>query len=151
MKGKGKGKQKNIGGGDNLDNLMNAFGDDQMNAGFDKFEKNFNPEKEFDMPIYNNIDSQFDDFSKMLGGGDVDLTLNENKESEDDKLLKAILGNAPIKKKKDDMAELSNALKMAEVNLKKKQGGTSEADILKGILGGNTGGKNKKMMTEWMN
>ena len=151
MKGKGKGKQapkKNIGGG--IDDIMNAFGDDQMDAGFNNFEKNFNPEKDFDMPIYNNIDSQFDNFSKMLGGGgdDIDLTKenNTNKETEDDKLLKAILGEAGVstkKKKNDDMDELSKALKMAEVNLNKKHGGNSDAELLKGILSGD-GNKQKK-------
>ena len=152
MKGKGKGKgkqgQKNMGGVGDLDNLMNAFSDDKMNSGFDQFEKNFNPEKDIDIPIYNNIDSQFDNFSKMFGGGgdDVDLTLNPKKgkkETEDDKLLKAILGDAPINKKKDDMEELSNVLKMAESNLNKKHGGESEAELLKNIFSG-TGGNNKK-------
>ena len=152
MKGKGKGKgkqgQKNMGGVGDLDNLMNAFSDDKMNSGFDQFEKNFNPEKDIDIPIYNNIDSQFDNFSKMFGGGgdDVDLTLNPKKgkkETEDDKLLKAILGDTPINKKKDDMEELSNVLKMAESNLNKKHGGDSEAELLKNIFSG-TGGNNKK-------
>ena len=76
-----------------------------MDTGFDNFEKNFNPEKDFDIPAYNNIDSQFDAFSKMLGGGDdnFDITKeakNNNKESEDDKLLKAILGEAGVSTKK---------------------------------------------------
>ena len=163
MKGKGKGKvkqaPKQVQG--NIDDIMNAFGDDQMNAGFDNFEKNFNPEKDFDMPVYNNIDSQFDAFSKMLGGGDggdIDLSKEKesNKETEDDKLLKAILGEACIntkKKKNDDMDELSKALKMAEVNLKKKHGNNDDAEILKGILsgGGNTNKKKDDGMDELNN
>ena len=152
-KAKGKGKPPSKQGGGNIDDIMNAFGDDNMDAGFDNFEKNFNPEKDFDMPVYNNIDSQFDAFSKMLGGGDDDIDLNkekkdkEKKETEDDKLLKAILGEAGIKttkKKKDDMEELSQALKTAEDNLKKKQGGTDEAELLKGIFSGNNNNKNNK-------
>ena len=152
MKGKGKvkGKPSNPVQG-NIDDIMNAFGDDKMDSGFDNFEKNFNPEKDFDMPIYNNIDSQFDSFSKMLGGGgdDLDLTKEKqsNKETEDDKLLKAILGEAGVntkKKKNDDMDELSKALKMAEVNLKKKHGGNEDAELLKGILSGGGKTNNKK-------
>ena len=153
MKGKGKvkGKQPSNPVQGNIDDIMNAFGDDKMDSGFDNFEKNFNPEKDFDMPIYNNIDSQFDSFSKMLGGGgdDIDLTKEKqsNKETEDDKLLKAILGEAGIntkKKKNDDMDELSKALKMAEVNLKKKHGSNDDAELLKGILSGGGNANNKK-------
>ena len=82
MKGKGKvkGKPSNPVQG-NIDDIMNAFGDDKMDSGFDNFEKNFNPEKDFDMPIYNNIDSQFDSFSKMLGGGGDDLDLTKEKQN----------------------------------------------------------------------
>ena len=151
MKDKGKGKKVPQKGKGNIDDIMNQFGDDQMDAGFNQFEKNFNPEKEFDMPIYNNIDSQFDNFSKMLGGGDNDIDLNNinnnsNKETEDDKLLKAILGEAGInktKKKNDDMDEVSKALKMAELNLNKKKG-NDDTEILKGILSGAGGNNNKK-------
>ena len=150
--GKGKPPSKQAGGG--IDDIMNAFGDDNMDTGFDNFEKNFNPEKDFDIPAYNNIDSQFDAFSKMLGGGDdnFDITKeakNNNKESEDDKLLKAILGQAGVKtttkKKNDDMEELTKALKTAEDNLKKKHGANDDAELLKGILsGGNNKTNNKK-------
>ena len=150
--GKGKPQSKQAGGG--IDDIMNAFGDDNMDTGFDNFEKNFNPEKDFDIPAYNNIDSQFDAFSKMLGGGDdnFDITKeakNNNKESEDDKLLKAILGQAGVKtttkKKNDDMEELTKALKTAEDNLKKKHGANDDAELLKGILsGGNNKTNNKK-------
>ena len=151
MKDKGKGKKVPQKGKGNIDDIMNQFGDDQMDAGFNQFEKNFNPEKEFDMPIYNNIDSQFDNFSKMLGGGDNDIDLNNinnnsNKETEDDKLLKAILGEAGInktKKKNDDMDEVSKALKMAELNLNKKKG-NDDTELLKGILSGSGGNSNKK-------
>ena len=151
MKDKGKGKKIPQKGKGNIDDIMNQFGDDQMDAGFNQFEKNFNPEKEFDMPIYNNIDSQFDNFSKMLGGGDNDIDLNNinnnsNKETEDDKLLKAILGEAGInktKKKNDDMDEVSKALKMAELNLNKKKG-NDDNELLKGILSGSGGNSNKK-------
>jgi len=151
MKDKGKGKKVPQKGKGNIDDIMNQFGDDQMDAGFNQFEKNFNPEKEFDMPIYNNIDSQFDNFSKMLGGGDNDIDLNNinnnsNKETEDDKLLKAILGEAGInktKKKNDDMDEVSKALKMAELNLNKKKG-NDDTELLKGILSGSGGNNNKK-------
>ena len=151
MKDKGKGKKVPQKGKGNIDDIMNQFGDDQMDAGFNQFEKNFNPEKEFDMPIYNNIDSQFDNFSKMLGGGDNDIDLNNinnnsNKETEDDKLLKAILGEAGInktKKKNDDMDEVSKALKMAELNLNKKKG-NDDTELLKGILSGAGGNNNKK-------
>ena len=151
MKDKGKGKKIPQKGKGNIDDIMNQFGDDQMDAGFNQFEKNFNPEKEFDMPIYNNIDSQFDNFSKMLGGGDNDIDLNNinnnsNKETEDDKLLKAILGEAGInktKKKNDDMDEVSKALKMAELNLNKKKG-NDDTELLKGILSGAGGNNNKK-------
>ena len=151
MKDKGKGKKIPQKGKGNIDDIMNQFGDDQMDAGFNQFEKNFNPEKEFDMPIYNNIDSQFDNFSKMLGGGDNDIDLNNinnnsNKETEDDKLLKAILGEAGInktKKKNDDMDEVSKALKMAELNLNKKKG-NDDTELLKGILSGSGGNNNKK-------
>ena len=151
MKDKGKGKKVPQKGKGNIDDIMNQFGDDQMDAGFNQFEKNFNPEKEFDMPIYNNIDSQFDNFSKMLGGGDNDIDLNNinnnsNKETEDDKLLKAILGEAGInktKKKNDDMDEVSKALKIAELNLNKKKG-NDDTELLKGILSGSGGNSNKK-------
>ena len=83
MKGKGKvkGKQPANSVQGNIDDIMNAFGDDKMDSGFDNFEKNFNPEKDFDMPIYNNIDSQFDSFSKMLGGGGDDLDLTKEKQA----------------------------------------------------------------------
>ena len=151
MKDKGKGKKVPQKVKGNIDDIMNQFGDDQMDAGFNQFEKNFNPEKEFDMPIYNNIDSQFDNFSKMLGGGDNDIDLNNinnnsNKETEDDKLLKAILGEAGInktKKKNDDMDEVSKALKIAELNLNKKKG-NDDTELLKGILSGAGGNNNKK-------
>ena len=151
MKDKGKGKKVPQKVKGNIDDIMNQFGDDQMDAGFNQFEKNFNPEKEFDMPIYNNIDSQFDNFSKMLGGGDNDIDLNNinnnsNKETEDDKLLKAILGEAGInktKKKNDDMDEVSKALKIAELNLNKKKG-NDDTELLKGILSGSGGNSNKK-------
>ena len=151
MKGKGKGKGKQAPqGGKGIDDIMNKFGDEQMDAGFNQFEKNFNPEKDFDMPIYNNIDSQFDSFGKMMGGGEDDLDLNKmqesNKETEDDKLLKAILGEAgagPKKKKNNDFEELSQALKMADANLKKKNSDKSDVELLKGIFS-NTGNKPKK-------
>ena len=111
MKGKGEGKakaKKSNKAEDIMNNLdLGGYADEDMDDGMAEFEKNFNPEKQFDMPIYNNIDKEFDKFSKMFGGGgdDVDLTLNPKKgkkETEDDKLLKAILGDTPINKKKDD-------------------------------------------------
>ena len=40
-KAKGKGKPSPNQGGGNIDDIMNAFGDDNMDAGFDNFEKNF--------------------------------------------------------------------------------------------------------------
>ena len=46
---------------------MISFGDDNKGAGFDNFENNFNLEKDFDIPAYNNIDSQICAFSKMFG------------------------------------------------------------------------------------
>ena len=66
-KGKGKGKPPSNQGGGNIDDIMNTFGDDNMDAGFDNFENNFNLEKDFDIPAYNNIDSQICAFSKMFG------------------------------------------------------------------------------------
>ena len=149
-KGKGKGKKNN-----NIDDIMNnidlgAYGGEDMDDGMDAFEKKFNPESQFDIPIYNNIDKEMDKFSKMFGGGEEpDLSSgkkNPNEISEEDKILNAILGgNASVKKKKNnDMEELSNALKMAEVNLNKKHGNDNDAEILKGILGGGNANKKKK-------
>ena len=148
MKGKGKGKKSN-----NVDDIMNninipGYGDDDMDDGMANFEKNFNPESQFNMPIYDNIDKEFDKFSKMFGGGDEpDLSSAKKSQkelSEEDKILSAILGpNAGVKKKKnDDMDELTKALKMAEDNLNKK-GKDNDADILKGIFS-EAGGKKKK-------
>ena len=70
MKGKGKGKKSN-----NVDDIMNninlaGYGDDAMDDGMANFEKNFNPEQQFNIPIYDNIDKEFDKFSKMFGGGE---------------------------------------------------------------------------------
>ena len=152
MKGKTKGKVTKKTG--NIDNIMKNFGGD-MDDPMDNFEKNFNPEKQFDIPIYNNIDSEFDKFSKMFGGDDdVDLSSlkdkNSKKQSEEDKLLAAILGGQPQsnKKKKDnDLDELTKALKLAEDNKNKKYGKQdNDAEILKGIFAGTggTGGKKKK-------
>ena len=151
MKGKGKAKGKGK-RSSNIDDIMNnidmgGYGDEDMDDGMGDFEKNFDPEKQFNMPIYDNIDKEFDKFGKMFGGDDnVDFSSlqKSQKESEEDKILKAILGNTPIaqKKKNNDMEELTNALKMAEVNLNKKHGKDNDADILKGILSGS--GNNKK-------
>jgi hypothetical protein len=151
MKGKGKGKKSN-----NVDDIMNninlaGYGDDAMDDGMANFEKNFNPEQQFNIPIYDNIDKEFDKFSKMFGGGEEpDLSSakkNPKEISEEDKILKAILGediNKGAKKKKNnDMDELTKALKMAEDNLNKKHGKNNDADLLKGIFA-ETGNKKKK-------
>lgn len=67
-------------------------------------------------------------------------------ESEEDKILKAILGgDVNVKKKKNnDMDELSKALKLAEDNLNKKHAQNNDAEMLKGILGGSNANKKKK-------
>ena len=77
MKGKGKAKAKKT---NNIDDIMNnidmgGYGDEDMDDGMGEFEKNFDPEKQFNMPIYDNIDKEFDKFGKMFGGDDdVDLS-----------------------------------------------------------------------------
>lgn len=146
MKGKKKTK--------NYDDIMNnidlgGYGGEDMDDGMANFEKNFNPEKQFDMPIYENIDKEMDKFSKMLGGGDEPDLSSANKgdkESEEDKILKAILGgDVNVKKKKNnDMEELSKALKLAETNLNKKHSVNNDAEMLKNILGGGNSNKKKK-------
>ena len=151
MKGKGKAKAKKT---NNIDDIMNnidmgGYGDEDMDDGMGEFEKNFDPEKQFNMPIYDNIDKEFDKFGKMFGGDDdVDLSSmkNNQKESEEDKILKAILGDAgvPKKKKNNDMEELTKALKMAEVNLNKKHGKDNDAELLKGIFSGAENNKKGK-------
>ena len=157
MKGKGKGKKNN-----NVEDIMNnlnlgGYADEDMDDGMGEFEKNFNPEKQFDMPIYDNIDKEFEKFGKMFGA-DEEPDLSSKKKnpkeiSEEDKILNAILGgnaNIGAKKKKDnDMEELSKALKMAEVNLNKKHGKDNDADLLKGIFAGE-GNKNKKKKDDGM-
>ena len=145
-----KGKKKT----NNIDDIMNnidlgGYGGEDMDDGMADFEKKFNPEQQFDMPIYENIDKEMDKFSKMLGGGDdVDLssTKKSDKETEEDKILKAILGgDVNVKKKKNnDMDELSKALKLAEDNLNKKHAKNNDAEMLKGILGGGNANKKKK-------
>ena len=157
MKGKGKpkGKSKN-----NVDDIMNnfdmgAYGDENMDDGMADFEKKFNPEQQFDIPIYDNIDKEFEKFSKMFGADDEpDLSSgqkNPKELSEEDKILNAILGgsSAGVKKKKNnDMEELSKALKMAEDNLNKKHGKDNDAEVLKGIFAG--AGNNKKKKDDGM-
>lgn len=156
MKGKGEGKakaKKSNKAEDIMNNLdLGGYADEDMDDGMAEFEKNFNPEKQFDMPIYNNIDKEFDKFSKMFGGDEEPDLSSGNKNpkeiSEEDKILNSILGgNANIgsKQKKDnDMEELSKALKMAEVNLNKKHGKDNDADVLKGIFSQQGGNKKKK-------
>ena len=157
MKGKGKpkGKSKN-----NVDDIMNnfdmgAYGDENMDDGMADFEKKFNPEQQFDIPIYDNIDKEFEKFGKMFGADDEpDLSSgqkNPKELSEEDKILNAILGGSSVgvkKKKNNDMEELSKALKMAEVNLNKKHGKDNDAEVLKGIFAG--AGNNKKKKDDGM-
>ena len=147
---KGKGKKQGNKAEDIMNNLdLGGYGDEEMDDGMAAFEKNFNPEKQFDMPIYDNIDKEFDKFSKMFGADEEpnlsSVKKNPNELSEEDKILKAILGDNPnntVKKKKNnDMDELTKALKLAEVNLNKKQK-DNDADVLKGIFSGE--GKKKK-------
>ena len=147
---KGKGKKQGNKAEDIMNNLdLGGCGDEEMDDGMAAFEKNFNPEKQFDMPIYDNIDKEFDKFSKMFGADEEpnlsSVKKNPNELSEEDKILKAILGDNPnntVKKKKNnDMDELTKALKLAEVNLNKKQK-DNDADVLKGIFSGE--GKKKK-------
>ena len=151
MKGKGKGKKQGNKAEDIMNNLdLGAYGGEEMDDGMAAFEKNFNPEKQFDIPIYDNIDKEFDKFSKMFGGDEEpnlsSMKKNPNEISEEDKILRAILGDNPnntVKKKKNnDMDELTKALKLAEVNLNKKQK-DNDADVLKGIFAGE-GNKKKK-------
>ena len=156
MKGKGKGKKSNK-AEDIMNNIdLGGYGDEDMDDGMGEFEKNFDPEKQFNMPIYDNIDKEFEKFGKMFGA-DEEPDLSSGKKnpkqiSEEDKLLNAILGgnaNIGTKKKKDnDMEELSKALKMAEVNLNKKHGKDNDADLLKGIFAGT--GQNKKKKDDGM-
>ena len=157
MKGKGKGKKSNK-AEDIMNNLnLGGYADEDMDDGMGEFEKNFNPEKQFDMPIYDNIDKEFEKFGKMFGADEEpDLSSkkkNPKEMSEEDKILNAILGgNANIgsKKKKDnDMEELSKALKMAETNLNKKHGKDNDADLLKGIFAAE-GNKNKNKKDDGM-
>ena len=66
MKGKGKAKGKGK-RSSNIDDIMNnidmgGYGDEDMDDGMGDFEKNFDPEKQFNMPIYDNIDKEFDKF-----------------------------------------------------------------------------------------
>ena len=147
---KGKGKKQGNKAEDIMNNLdLGGYGDEEMDDGMAAFEKNFNPEKQFDMPIYDNIDKEFDKFSKMFGADEEpnlsSVKKNPNELSEEDKILKAILGDNPnntVKKKKNnDMDELTKALKLAEVNLNKKQKDNDD-DVLKGIFSGE--GKKKK-------
>ena len=138
----------------NIDDIMNnidlgGYGGEEMDDGMADFEKKFNPEQQFDMPIYENIDKEMDKFSKMFGGGDEpDLSSSKKsaQESEEDKILKAILGgDVNVKKKKNnDMDELSKALKLAEDNLNKKHANNNDVEMLKGILGGGNANKKKK-------
>ena len=156
MKGKGKSKKSNK-AEDIMNNIdLGGYGDEDMDDGMGEFEKNFDPEKQFNMPIYDNIDKEFEKFGKMFGA-DEEPDLSSGKKnpkqiSEEDKLLNAILGgnaNIGTKKKKDnDMEELSKALKMAEVNLNKKHGKDNDADLLKGIFAGT--GQNKKKKDDGM-
>ena len=148
---KGKGKKQGNKAEDIMNNLdLGGYGDEEMDDGMAAFEKNFNPEKQFDMPIYDNIDKEFDKFSKMFGGDEEpnlsSMKKNPNELNEEDKILKAILGDNPnniVKKKKNnDMDELTKALKLAEVHLNKKQK-DNDADVLKGIVSGE-GNKKKK-------
>ena len=157
MKGKGKGKKSNK-AEDIMNNLnLGGYADEDMDDGMGEFEKNFNPEKQFDMPIYDNIDKEFEKFGKMFGA-DEEPDLSSKKKnpkeiSEEDKILNAILGgnaNIGAKKKKDnDMEELSKALKMAETNLNKKHGKDNDADLLKGIFAAE-GNKNKNKKDDGM-
>ena len=148
MKGKAKAKQ-----GNKIDNIMNnmnleGYGDEDMDDGMANFEKQFNPEQQFNMPVYDNIDKEFEKFGKMFGVDEepnLSTSNRNNKElSEEDKLLNAILGpNAGTKKKKNnDMDELAKALKTAEANLNKKHGKDNDAEVLKDIFAGT--GKNAK-------
>ena len=158
MKGKGKGKAKQ---GNNIDDMMKnidlgAYGDENMDDGMDAFEKKFNPEQQFNMPIYDNIDKEFEKFGKMFGADEepnLSSTKNNAKESEEDKILRAILGDNPNigakKKKNNDMEELTKALKMAEANQNKRQSKDNDAELLKGIFAG-TGNSNKKKKDDGM-
>jgi hypothetical protein len=158
MKGKGKGKAKQ---GNNIDDMMKnidlgAYGDENMDDGMDAFEKKFNPEQQFNMPIYDNIDNEFEKFGKMFGADEepnLSSTKNNAKESEEDKILRAILGDNPNigakKKKNNDMEELTKALKMAEANQNKRQSKDNDAELLKGIFAG-TGNSNKKKKDDGM-
>ena len=142
MKGKGKrGSQKK----NNVDDIMNQYNmdvdDDNMDDGFGNYEKQFD-EKNFNLPIYDNIDQQFSNFSKAFGGDDLDDPMTSSKKSkggmsEEDKILQAILGSDAKninqkKKKNNDMEELQKALKLAEQNQNKKYG--NDAEVLKGVL-----------------
>ena len=158
MKGKAKGKGKKSTNAEDIMNNLNlgGFADEDMDDGMGEFEKNFNPEKQFDIPIYDNIDKEFEKFGKMFGA-DEEPDLSSKKKnpkeiSEEDKILNAILGgnaNIGAKKKDNDMEELSKALKMAEVNVNKKHGKDNDADLLKGIFAGE-GNKNKKKKDDGM-
>ena len=148
---KGKGKKQGNKADDIMNNLdLGGYGEEDMDDGMADFEKNFNPEKQFDMPIYDNINKEFDKFSKMFGGDEEpnlsSMKKNPNELSEEDKILKAILGDSPnniVKKKKNnDIEELTKALKLAEVNLNKKQK-DNDADTLKGIFSGERNKKKK--------
>ena len=155
MKGKPKAKGKKT---NNVDDIMNnlnlgGYADEDMDDGMADFEKKFNPEQQFNIPIYDNIDKEFEKFGKAFGGNDDDIDFSSMKKSqkelsEEDKILNAILGvgggTVKAKKKDNDMEELSKALKMAEVNLNKKHGSTNEADLLKGILGNKGNQTNNK-------
>ena len=154
MKGKGKGKGKSK-QSNNVDNIMNninleGYVDEDMDDGMANFEKQFNPEQQFNVPIYDNIDKEFEKFGKIFGTDEKPNLSSSNKNnrdlSEEDKLLKAILGpNNGVKKKKDsDMEELTKALKEAETNLNKKHGKDNDVDILKDIFEGSENNNNKK-------
>ena len=84
MKGKGKVKQ-----GNKIDNIMNnmnleGYGDEDMDDGMANFEKQFNPEQQFNMPMYDNIDKEFEKFGKMFG---VDEEPNLSTSNRDNKEL----------------------------------------------------------------
>ena len=111
MKGKPKAKGKKT---NNVDDIMNnlnlgGYADEDMDDGMADFEKKFNPEQQFNIPIYDNIDKEFEKFGKAFGGNDDDIDFSSMKKSqkelsEEDKILNAILGGGggTVKAKKKD-------------------------------------------------
>ena len=146
-----KEEDKKINKMDDLTNNLETEGydDEDMDEGIINIDKQLNQEQQLNIPIYDNIDKEFEQFGKMIGAEDEFNISSKQKNPkeliDENKIMNNILIEeyTEPKNNKNDMEELSKQIKTVETNLNKKHRKDRDDDLLKEFLDDNLNKKKK--------